>query len=118
MDFFSHHHHHGIVLYLHIGMQRMDSSPGLGGRPQVMPDLLPQQPTGGSPVNMSRMSSTEDPRAGMQEKQKSFMSFGFSAEAAAAASKGMHVSVKLVLANLYFSFSMVNTILFLDNIFH
>jgi len=69
------------------GMQRMDSSPGLGGRPQVMPDLLPQQPTGGSPVNMSRMSSTEDPRAGMQEKQKSFMSFGFSAEAAAAASK-------------------------------
>ena len=95
------------LCYIPIGMQRMDSSPGLGGRPQVMPDLLPQQPTGGSPVNMSRMSSTEDPRAGMQEKQKSFMSFGFSAEAAAAASKGMHVSVKLVLES-YFSFSMVN----------
>ena len=69
------------------GMQRMDSSPGLGGRPQNMPDLLPNQPTGGSPVNMSRMSSTEDPR-GMQEKQKSFMSFGFGVgEGASPASK-------------------------------
>lgn len=65
-------------------MQRMDSSPGLGGgRPQVMPDLLPQQqPSGGSP--MSRMSSQDDQSRGMQEKQKSFMSFGFSAEAAVA----------------------------------
>ena len=31
-------------------MQRMDSSPGMGVRPQVMPDLLPQQSSGGSPV--------------------------------------------------------------------
>ena len=60
-------------------MQRMDSSPGMGGRPQVMPDLLPQQSSGGSPVTgMTRMSSTED------AKQKPFMSFGFSAEAGGA----------------------------------
>lgn len=66
-------------------MQRMDSSPGLGGRPQVMPDLLPQQPSGGSPVGMTRMSSVDEQNRGMQQggKEKSFMSFGFSAEAGA-----------------------------------
>jgi TRAF2/NCK-interacting kinase len=72
-------------------MQVLDSSPGLSGRPQVMPDLLPQQPTGGSPSSgMSRMNSTtEDHARGLigMEKQKSFMSFGFSAEAAAGAAK-------------------------------
>ena len=64
-----------------------ESSPGMGRPPQVMPDLLPQQPTGGSPVGMTRMSSTEENRnaGGMQQgKERSFMSFGFSAEAAAA----------------------------------
>ena len=48
-------------------------------RPQVMPDLLPQQSSGGSPVTgMTRLNSTED------AKQKPFMSFGFSAEAGGA----------------------------------
>ena len=51
-----------------------------------MPDLLPQQPTGGSPVGMTRMGSTEDPQnRNLQGKERSFMSFGFSAEAANAA---------------------------------
>lgn len=60
-------------------MQRMDSSPGMAVRPQVMPDLLPQQSSGGSPVTgMTRLNSTED------AKQKPFMSFGFSAEAGVA----------------------------------
>ena len=70
-------------------LQRMDSSPGLGARPSVMPDLLPQPPQGGSPVGMTRMSSVEEQnRSGMQEKQKSFMSFGFSAEAGGAKPPG------------------------------
>jgi misshapen/NIK-related kinase len=44
-----------------------------------MPDLLPQQSSGGSPVTgMTRLNSTED------AKQKPFMSFGFSAEAGGA----------------------------------
>ena len=50
----------------------------MGVRPQVMPDLLPQQSSSGHPVTgMTRMSSTED------VKQKLFMSFGFSVEAGA-----------------------------------
>lgn len=74
-------------------MQRMDSSPGglqqgrglaSGG---VMPDLLPQQPMSGPNTPVSRMSDSNladlrsSPHSGMQEKQKSFLSFGFSAEA-------------------------------------
>ena len=52
---------------------------GMAVRPQVMPDLLPQQSSGGSPVTgMTRLNSTED------AKQKPFMSFGFSAEAGGA----------------------------------
>jgi len=42
---------------------------GMAVRPQVMPDLLPQQSSGGSPVTgMTRLNSTED------AKQKPFMS--------------------------------------------
>ena len=72
-------------------MHRMDSSPGLqhqGGR--VMPDLLPPQSTSGPNTPVSRMSAAEDPhrasphsQSGMNEKQKSFLLYGFSAEAQA-----------------------------------
>ena len=51
-----------------------------------MPDLLPQQSSNSSPGMAARMAGGDDPSGrGMQEKQKSFLSFGFSAEAAAAA---------------------------------
>ncbi|XP_040571744.1 serine/threonine-protein kinase mig-15 [Lepeophtheirus salmonis] len=56
---------------------------------QVMPDLLPQQSSNlsGPSTPVSRMSEDQrqgiSPHGGMHEKQKSFLSFGFSAEAAA-----------------------------------
>ena len=57
---------------------RMEAAQARGG---VMPDLLPQQSSGGSGPNtpVSRMTGDEGARiaAGMQEKQKSFLGFGF-----------------------------------------
>ena len=58
---------------------RMEAAQARGG---VMPDLLPQQSGGGSGPNtpVSRMTAEEAAArggAGMQEKQKSFLGFGF-----------------------------------------
>lgn len=76
----------------------LGASPASSSRsPQVMPDLLPQVPTGGSPSSSSggflNRTNSEDNGSGRgMEKQKSFLSFGFSAEAAAMAASAANAN--------------------------